>query len=682
MPCPFGKFGTATGATSPSICVDCPAGTGTLATGAYSPQACVSSATFVCPLNKQPASPGAVYSLADCAPLVCNAPLVPSGDGLSCRGCGSGTYGSPGACAACPPSLLCPGLASAPLFNFSAAAAAPTGCPFLALLPAAARGGAPPLAPAFVAQAVGGSLLGLLLLAAAAPLYRRLSGYKLPAVIKSYAHMLDLFSPSRPITVGADKLLAQRDSSTLGFSLTLFAFGALGVLAAVLALNRAASNTLTQQSLSALQEALLAETAGWAFAVNSSVPGLPGTSSGLFLRFTASGEPGACFLTAGGLQFSGLTQGAWELLSRPTCAGTAPANVDQFTLACSGCMLSAASTLSFTLPYSCQSVKAEAGAVDADGSFTALALPPVVGSPGALLSSLTWNLAPLLSVLRNTMEPEKNRRGWQLLSQGYALGPLQQLAAPAPGALSLQPLPSGVRVTVTLPLQPFAATTTLKELTSVIQLISSIVGFQAPVFAIAGIIFGFLAASRKQAQARSERGIMSSAPPAAKGAAPPLPAPTNTTSATPAPAPFFLTRWRLFSRGGRSEKLIREGAPPPGSAPAPQVDNAVAVENPLFYATPAPAAAGEPPSNDNTWTRHSDGHGDVWFTNASGDAAWELPPGAALAPDPDAAAPAPVAARAEVWHADSDGTNTWSVSPRGDTAWKRPPGVLATGNAR
>jgi hypothetical protein len=195
------------------------------------------------------------------------------------------------------------------------------------------------------------------------------------------------------------------------------------------------------------------------------------------------------------------------------------------------------------------------------------------------------------------------------------------------------------------------------------------VSFQAPVLAVAGILFGLLSASRKQAKARSERGLMSSAPPAAKGAAPPphVPAP-----ATPTPAPFFLTRWWLSLRGGRTDKLTREGAPPRGGAPAPRADNAVAVENPLLHATPA-TAAGEPPANDNTWTRHSDGHGDVWFTNASGGTAWELPPGAVLA---GALEVAPAAEDVVVWRRFSAGRDVWYRSSAGETALALPPGAV------
>ena len=125
-----------------------------------------------------------------------------------------------------------------------------------------------------------------------------------------------------------------------------------------------------------------------------------------------------------------------------------------------------------------------------------------------MLTSLKWNLSPLMALKNDTLDGARSRRGWKLLSLDSALGPPQQLlpAAGAGGLLALQPLFSGVRVAVSLSLQPYAATTTLTELTSVLQLLSSIAGFQAPVFALVGLIFGLLSAKRKQARPRSERG--------------------------------------------------------------------------------------------------------------------------------------------------------------------------------
>ena len=49
-------------------------------------------------------------------------------------------------------------------------------------------------------------------------------------------------------------------------------------------------------------------------------------------------------------------------------------------------------------------------------------------------------------------------------------------------------------------------------------------------------------------------------------------------------------------------------------------------------AHPLGAAPTTPVSGEGVvWQSHFDGT-DVWFTSSAGDAAWELPPGAALAP--------------------------------------------------
>ena len=44
-----------------------------------------------------------------------------------------------------------------------------------------------------------------------------------------------------------------------------------------------------------------------------------------------------------------------------------------------------------------------------------------------------------------------------------------------------------------------------------------------------------------------------------------------------------------------------------------------------------PLASLPPPAerrHQQQWTRHTDGTGDVWYTNNAGETAWHLPPGA------------------------------------------------------
>ena len=523
-PCPSGSYSTALGAISSTTCTPCPAGTSTLNDGSYSPKACITGLAFVCPVGQQPSSPATPTSAADCAPLTCAPPLLLLPDSSGCSGCSAGTYGVPGACKACPSGFLCPGLLSLPLYNFSstlaigaraaaaaaparstAAAPAPVGCPFLQPLssPADSPASSSATLGSTTAAIAGGSVVGVLLLGTLlATLHSRLLFFKLPKSFKPYLLLLDLMSPGRPVTIGAEHYLAEREKNTLGASATLLAIGALGVLAAVLATQRAESNTLSQQSLGVLREgASKAAPLPWAKAsAAAAAAALPVPSSGVFLRFTASGEPGQCQPSA--LTTVGLSEGAWALLPSPTCIGA----FSQFTLACPTCMFSPTSAVSFLLPYSCQSLLVEAGAVDADGSLAVLSLPPgatsAPGSGGVLHSGVTWALAPLLSQLNNTISPGQSRKGWQLLSQGFTSAPPQQLSPSngANGSLTVLPLSSSIAVRVTLELQPYVSTTTLTELTTVLQLLSSIVGFQGVIFSAVGLLFGLLTSTHKAAE--------------------------------------------------------------------------------------------------------------------------------------------------------------------------------------
>ena len=363
---------------------------------------------------------------------------------------------------------------------------------------------------------VGALLLGILLGALHSMFFHcRLSPGLKPyqRLLAPYLKQLDLMSSGKPVALGAERYLAERERSSLGASVTLVAIGALAVLAAVLATQRAESNTLSQQSLGVL-EGGTAAAAPWPWALASAAAAaaaaLPAPPSGVFLRFTASGEPGQCLPSA--LTTVGLSAGAWALLPSPACSGAGAGTLSQFTLACPACMFTPTSALSFSLPFSCQSLLAEAGAVDADGRLAVLSLPPgatsAPGSGGALHSGVTWALAPLLSQLNNTVSPEQSRKGWKLLSQGSTSAPPQQLLPSngANGSLTVLPLSSSVAVRITLQLQPYVAATTLTELTTVLQLISSIAGFQGTIFTIAGLLFGLLTQSCGAAPPLSKHG--------------------------------------------------------------------------------------------------------------------------------------------------------------------------------
>lgn len=109
--CPQGRWSAATAQSSNTTCRACPAGTTTTAAGAASRDACL-ALPFSCPLGSQPKKARAA-SAADCVPLTCARGLALAQSGASCQGCGAGSVGRLGACAACNTSReVCPGLLS------------------------------------------------------------------------------------------------------------------------------------------------------------------------------------------------------------------------------------------------------------------------------------------------------------------------------------------------------------------------------------------------------------------------------------------------------------------------------------------------------------------------------------------------------------------------------------------
>lgn len=149
------------------------------------------------------------------------------------------------------------------------------------------------------------------------------------------------------------------------------------------------------------------------------------------------------------------------------------------TLSCSDCEFTADSTLSFSLPWSCQALYLEALAVDALQGVTTLKFPSNSSSAGpeGFLSTVSWTVQPMLSVLTDLTPAGLAARGYELLS-----GPSSVTHTPL-GA-SLLPLASAVRVSVALPLQAAYSLTLLTPLTSLASLVSSIIG-------LAGILSAF-----------------------------------------------------------------------------------------------------------------------------------------------------------------------------------------------
>ena len=623
-PCPSGYFSGAVGAASPAACTPCPNNQNTAVAGATSAAACLPATTQTCAPGTQPAAAGApILSQAACTPLTCQHPLLLAAGATACAGCGPGSFGnassssSSSSCAPCPSGLLCPGLTSLPLIDLSSRAlplGAAAQCPLLSSPPQAAVGGGSSSgggggslvdAPTAAAASAVGACLALLLLSVAlgrwgcgwgarkggGALLQRCAGTAPPRLAASLGaappslspeqggwaaaaaapwpplrrllSALDAFALAHATPAGASPV---RQPTLTGASTTLFAFLALGAIAAVLVAKRSADNVLVQQSLALLKGDTLARARALPWAALP--PAAPLPQAVLVLRVTAAGEPGACAAPLAPLASAGLSAGSWVLSPAPTAhcdsaAGSIAYGASQFTLYCAGCEFTATSLLSFFLHYSCQSLVLEAAAVNAAGELTALALPAAATSNGSIIATVDWQLAPLFATLNDT-QGSTSARGYQLLSVAEKVG-MAALPVDAAGRALVQPATGAIAVTLALPLQSFASVTTLSQLQSVLQLLGSIAGFQGVVFGAAGLLFALLA--------RISPPTGAAAPPAAPPAA---------------------------------------GAPP-GEAPFADASN------PLW-------AAGQ--RGATKWKRCSDASGDVWYCNEeSGEVLWTVPSG-------------------------------------------------------
>lgn len=463
---------------------------------------------------------------ATCTPLVCAAPLAlpTAAPRTACIGCSANLSGVYPACAVCAAGALCPGATSVPLVDFTAASAAaftaacppltgPAALPAPRLSTATASGfewltGILTVDLAVLSGAAAAGLVVLLLSASRCllvtplPLARSLGGALDFAFSK-----VDAFAMIGPVGVGESP---RRRPRAAGGAFALLGATAFLTVTTVLVLQRAANNVSVARSVDVLDAAQLAAASALPFAA------APPWGQGIQVRITASGEPGACAapLAWGG---AGLAAGAWALAPpRSAPCGAAPTSA-QLVFSCAACTLTAASALEVTLHYSCQSLLIEAGALDANGTVVALALPPAEtrGAPGALLATVTWTLQPLLSVLTSSVPAQASARGYTLSGSAHAVA-TAPLAAAADGAALVAPAAASVRVRVALPLQPFFQNVVLTEKVTVTALLTSIVGL-AGIFSLFGTLLGVADEAAKLGGAttlKTGSRVASAAPPA------------------------------------------------------------------------------------------------------------------------------------------------------------------------
>ena len=487
--CPAGSASARARATDAAACAPCAPSTyapaGSSACSACPPGSTPDAArasclvgVFVCPAGSAPSTSAAPTSLASCAPLLCAPPLALAADGSACAGCAANTSGAFPACESCAAPGLCPGLTAAPLVP-AAAFASSAACPLLT--------GAAALGPALASRALaagfplltgvltvdnaiiaGVALASLALLVFAAA---RASS-TVAAVADAALARFDAFAQS---VNGAVDAPLKRRPRPIGGTCTLLGGIAFVTIALTLGLQRAADNVAAVESVVALTDARRA--AALALPVFSAAP----WGAGLQVRVTASGDGGVC---ASGATWAA-TDAGWALSRVATCAGS---GASQLVFACADCALTPTSSLSISLHYSCQSLLVEAAAMDAAGAVTAFALPAAetAAAPGARLSTISWTLPTLLSVVNSTVSP--SARGFTLTAASHAVAAAPLPAAPG-GGLAVVPTAAAVRITIALPLNAFYASTVLSEKQSITALLSSIVGL-AGIFGLFGSLLG------------------------------------------------------------------------------------------------------------------------------------------------------------------------------------------------
>ncbi len=267
-----------------------------------------------------------------------------------------------------------------------------------------------------------------------------------------------------------------RKSRPLGGTCTLLGAITFFTLSLVLVLQRESNNVNKIESVVALTD----ERRSFALAVPvfSAAP----WGSGIQVRVLASGNGAVC---ASELTWSASNTG-WIHTSTTSCGES---SASQLVFKCADCALTPTSTLNIILPYSCQSLLIEAAAIDGSGAVTAFALPSeeTTATPGTLLSSISWTLPTLLSIVNSSIASLPSARGYTLtkLSPDVKIHTL----TPSSTGLAVIPTASTISIVISLPLNTFYAVTVLSEKQSITVLLSSIVGL-AGVFGVFGMLLG------------------------------------------------------------------------------------------------------------------------------------------------------------------------------------------------
>lgn len=212
--------------------------------------------------------------------------------------------------------------------------------------------------------------------------------------------------------------------------------------------------------------------------------------TGVEVRIFTAGDVGMC---AAPLRWSAAgTTGLWSLTTQPACADGS----SMLVFSCPKCLLSAATELEVYMHYSCQALLLQAAAKSADGSATSIVVDPAQTSATAAdgpIASVTFALQTMLVVSAETMggyivlpaSVTAVRAAWDEATVRRARPtPTSPPPAPAPSPRSplrpqFSPSSTSVLVAVKLPLSAQYTAITYSQVTTLQQLVSSLIGLLA-----------------------------------------------------------------------------------------------------------------------------------------------------------------------------------------------------------
>ena len=347
------------------------------------------------------------------------------------------------------------------------------------------------------------------------PLLQLLTKYMTRAL-----EMVDAFALQHNLQRGQ---AVTREPTPFGGMCSIAGYATLFVLAIVLIIRRNADNELIQESLSVLDDNVLnsLNTMKWTLSSQASIPKYTTTQGHVRFRVVVAGDMNKpCEIET--WSTTGITHGHFQYASDypdRSCYYPKTTNLDNdnsiqssspfishLVWSCSECLLSPHSSLTFTLPSSCQTLVMEAITIGADGSVTQLSTGTHEGtdSPTEIqrvidygpIKKITWSVLPLL-VARRDIRTGEALRGYTIMDGGISIDryipTLLSSTIVSNDTTSIThtyatSTETGVSVTISMNLQPFYTLTILSEKTSVLQLFANIAGLMG-IFSIFGILF-------------------------------------------------------------------------------------------------------------------------------------------------------------------------------------------------